>query len=81
VKRLSTGPARVLGLDEHGGPVAPGHPANLTLFDPAEVWTVGDRPFASKGRNSAYLGRSLRGRVVHTLLRGRFTVRDGEATG
>jgi dihydroorotase len=81
VKRLSTGPARVLGLDEHGGPVAPGHPANLTLFDPAEAWTVGDRPFASKGRNSAYLGRSLRGRVVHTLLRGRFTVRDGEATG
>jgi dihydroorotase len=81
VKRLSTGPARVLGLDEHGGPVAPGRPANLTLFDPAEVWTVGDRPFASKGRNSAYLGRSLRGRVVHTLLRGRFTVRDGEATG
>ena len=81
VERLSTGPAGVLGLDEHGGPVAPGRPANLTLFDPAAEWTVGDRPFASKGRNSAYLGRTLRGRVVHTLLRGRFTVRDGEATG
>jgi dihydroorotase len=81
VERLSTGPAGVLGLDEHGGPVAPGRPANLTLFDPAAEWTVGDRPFASKGRNSAYLGRTLRGRVVHTLLRGRFAVRDGEATG
>jgi dihydroorotase len=81
VERLSTGPARVLGLDDHGGPVAPGRPANLVLFDPAAEWTVGDRPLASKGRNSAFLGHSLRGRVIHTLLRGRFTVRDGEPTG
>jgi dihydroorotase len=80
VERMSTGPSRVLGLDDHGGPVAPGRPANLVVFDPAAEWTVGDRPFASKGRNSAYLGRSLRGQVVHTLLRGRFTVRDGEPT-
>jgi dihydroorotase len=80
VERMSTAPARLLGLDEHGGPVTPGRPANLTLFDPTAEWTVGDRPFASKGRNSAFLGRSLRGRVVHTLLRGEFIVRDGELT-
>jgi dihydroorotase len=80
VERMSTGPSRVLGLDDHGGPVTPGRPANLVVFDPAAEWIVGDRPFASKGQNSAYLGRSLRGRVVHTLLRGRFTVRDGEPT-
>lgn len=80
VERMSAAPARLLGLDEHGGPVAPGRPANLVLFDPEAEWTVGDRPFASKGRNSAFLARSLRGRVIHTLLRGELTVRDGEAT-
>jgi dihydroorotase len=80
VERMSTAPARLLGLEEHGGPVTPGRPANLILFDPAAEWTVGDRPFASKGRNSAFLGRSLRGSVVHTLLRGDFIVRDGELT-
>jgi dihydroorotase len=80
VERLSTEPARILGLDDHGGPVAPGRPANLVLFDPDAEWTVGERPFASKGENSAFLGRKLRGKVIHTLLRGRFTVRDGEAT-
>jgi dihydroorotase len=80
IDRMSSAPARILGLDEHGGPIAPGRPANLVLFDPAAEWTVGDRPFASKGRNSAFLGRRLRGRVVHTLLRGAFTVRDGEPT-
>ncbi|HEV3474585.1 MAG TPA: dihydroorotase [Actinomycetota bacterium] len=79
VERMSTTPARILGLADHGGPVAPGRPANLVAFDPAAEWTVGERPFASRGRNSAFLGRTLRGRVVHTLLRGRFTVQDGEA--
>jgi dihydroorotase len=80
VDRMSTSPARILGLDEHGGPLIPGRDANLVVFDPAAEWTVGERPFASRGRNSAFLGRTLRGRVVHTLLRGTFTVRDGEAT-
>jgi dihydroorotase len=80
VERMSTTPARLLGLDDHGGPVTPGRPANLILFDPSAEWTVGDRPFASRGRNSAFLGRTLRGRMVHTLLRGDFLVRDGEPT-
>ena len=78
VAAMSTNPARILGLQDHGGPIEPGRTANLVLFDPAAEWTAGDRPFASKSRNSAFLGRSLRGRVVHTMLRGRFTVRDGE---
>jgi dihydroorotase len=77
VDRLSTAPARILGLPDHGGPVSPGTPANLVLFDPEAEWTVGDRPFHSMSANSAFLGRQLRGRVVHTLLRGDFTVRDG----
>lgn len=81
VRAMSTEPARILGLGEHGGPLEPGQAANLVVFDPAEVWRVGDRPFATKGRNSAFLGREVRGRVRHTLLRGAFTVREGEAVG
>ncbi|HEX2031114.1 MAG TPA: dihydroorotase [Actinomycetota bacterium] len=80
IRRLSTAPAAILRLSEHGGPVAPGRPANLVAFDPAAEWVVGERPFVSKARNSAFLGRRLRGRVIHTLLRGEFTVRDGEPT-
>lgn len=78
---MSTRPARLLGLDGHGGPVLPGRPANLMVFDPSAEWTVGERPFASMARNSAFWGRTLRGRVLHTLLRGSFTLRDGEPTG
>ena len=80
VERMSSTPASILRLDEHGGPIAPGRPANLVVFDPAAEWTVGERPFASMARNSAFTDRKVRGRVVHTLLRGTFTVQDGEAT-
>ena len=78
VEAMSTAPARILGAPDHGGPVEPGAPANMVAFDPDAVWTVSP-PFASKSRNSAFLGRTLRGRVVHTLFRGEPVVRDGEA--
>ena len=78
VEALSTAPARILGAGDHGGPIEPGRPANLVAFDPAEEWLV-ELPFASRSRNSAFLGRTLRGRVVHTVYRGELTVADGKA--
>jgi dihydroorotase len=80
VEALSTIPARILGATDHGGPIEPGRPANLVAFDPEERWNV-EPPFASKARNSAFLGRALTGRVRHTLLRGELTVTHGKVTG
>jgi dihydroorotase len=79
VEALSTAPARILGAADHGGPIEAGRPANLVVFDPAASWVV-EPPFASKSRNSAFLGRTLKGRVVYTMLRGQLTVADGKAT-
>jgi dihydroorotase len=78
IEVLSTAPARILGASDHGGPIEPGRPANLVVFDPAAEWTV-EPPFASRSRNSAFLGRRLRGRVVHTVFRGSLVVADGKA--
>lgn len=78
IEAMSVTPARILGAADHGGPIAPGRPANLVAFDPAAEWTV-EPPFASKSRNSAFLGRALRGRVVHTMLHGSLVVADGKA--
>jgi dihydroorotase len=80
IRRLSSEPARILGADEHGGPVSPGRPANLVVFDPDAEWVVGDAPRWSMAANSAFTGRTLRSRAVHTLLRGQFTLRKGEPT-
>jgi dihydroorotase len=78
VEALSAAPARILGAAGHGGPIEAGRPANLVVFDPGAAWVV-EAPFASKSRNSMFLGRTLRGRVVHTVLRGEIVVADGKA--
>jgi dihydroorotase len=79
IEALSAAPARILGAADHGGPLEPGRPANLLLLDPDATWTV-EPPFVSKARNSAFLGRTLVGRVRATMLRGTFTVWDGKPT-
>jgi dihydroorotase len=79
VEAMSVVPARILGATAHGSPIEPGRPANLTIVDLGERWNV-EAPFASKARNSAFLGSSLTGRVRHTVLRGSLTVLDGKAT-
>ena len=80
VALLSWRPAVIAGVaDRHGGPIQPGRPANLTVFDPDESWTVTPARFASKSRNTPYAGRSVRGRVRHTILSGTPVVVDGAA--
>ena len=77
---LSHNPARIAGLsNRHGGPVAAGRPANLTVFDPDLTWSVIPAKLASKSRNTPYAGRSVRGKVRHTFLDGLAVVLDGEA--
>jgi dihydroorotase len=77
---LSWRPAAILGADgAHGGPVAPGRPANLCVLDPAATWVVDPSAMASRSRNTPYAGRELRGRVRHTFLWGEPVVLDGEA--
>ena len=78
IAMLSVEPAIILGAAEHGGPIAAGHPANLTVFDPDQTWTVDPSTLSSRSHNTPFAGRKLRGRVIHTILRGRFTVENGE---
>jgi dihydroorotase len=77
--RLSWQPARIAGLADHGGPVAPCRPAHLTVFDPEAVWEVDPTKLASRSRNTPYAGRKLTGKVRHTLLAGDPVVIDGQA--
>ncbi|HZU80262.1 MAG TPA: dihydroorotase [Acidimicrobiales bacterium] len=81
---LSWRPARLLGVTpgdggEQGGPVAAGAPANLCVVDPAATWELDPGRLASRSRNTPWAGRSLRGRVRHTVRRGEAVVIDAEA--
>lgn len=76
---LSWQPAAVAGLENHGGPIVPGRPANLCVVDPEAMWEVSLANSASRSRNNPYEARKLTGRVRHTILRGELVVLDGEA--
>ena len=77
---LSWRPAAIAGIaDRHGVVVAPGAPANLCVVDPDETWTVSGVAMASRSHNTPYEGRTLRGRVRHTIRAGEPVVIDGEA--
>ena len=77
---LSWRPAAIAGIgDRHGVVVVPGAPANLCVVDPDETWTVSGAAMASRSHNTPYEGRTLRGRVRHTIRAGEPVVIDGEA--
>ena len=59
-------------------PLAPGEPANLTLYNPTTREVVDPATHASRSRNSPFAGMTLPGQVVATFLRGRPTVLDGK---
>ena len=68
VARMSTIPARIFGLP--GGTLAPGSPADVTVFDPAAQWIVRPQEFFSRSRNTPFAGRRLTGRASVTIVRG-----------
>jgi dihydroorotase len=75
--RMSSSPARIGRVDDHGRPLEVGEPANLVLVDPKAPWEVTPQMLASRSRNSPYLSRTLPASVWATFLRGRPTVLEG----
>lgn len=64
IDRLTLGPRRVLRLPSVT--IAEGQAAVLTLFDPSAEWTF-TRP-VSPAKNSPFLGQTLTGKVLGTVL-------------
>ncbi|MFM8504365.1 MAG: dihydroorotase, partial [Acidimicrobiaceae bacterium] len=80
VALMSWNPAKIARIDaEHGRDVVAGIKANLCVFDPQLTWSVDPERLASKSINTPYVGRTLRGRVRHTIFKGTATVIDGQA--
>jgi dihydroorotase len=72
---MSWQPARLAGLaGTHGGPIAPGAPANLCAIDTARRWVVDPAALASRSHNTPFAGRSLTGKARHTIYAGEAVV-------
>jgi dihydroorotase len=68
VELFTTGPARILGIDRK---IAPGEPADLTIFSTDHEWTFRADESPSKSRNTPFDGRAFRGAPMATFVAGR----------
>ena len=76
IDKMSCAPARLFRLA--GGTLRRGAVADVSVFDPEAKWMVDPTLFRSKGRNTPYAGRELRGRVHFTIVDGRVIHRLSE---
>jgi len=67
IELMSSGPARAFNLP--GGTLRPGSPADVTLLNLDERFQV-TNTFQSKASNSPFIGETLQGRVVATIVGG-----------
>lgn len=73
-ERMSLAPARILGLDK--GSLGEGKAADITVIRPSQSYTIDRETFASKGRNTPFHGKTVRGRVTATICDGRLVYKD-----
>lgn len=78
VDRMSSGPARILGIP--AGSLAVGAAADITVFDPDQEWTVEPDLFYTRGKASPFAGKQLTGRAVLTMVEGKIVMRNGQVT-
>lgn len=74
LRKMTVNPASILRVP--GGRLAIGADADVTIFDPDEVWVVDPDKFASKGRNTPFVGHELKGRVKYTIVGGKIIYQD-----
>ena len=72
----ATNPARIMGIDRKGA-IAVGMDADLAVIDVNGTTDVSSSKTISSAGYSIYDGWKLKGRIVHTLVRGAFAMRDG----
>jgi dihydroorotase len=66
---MSANPADILGLT--GGVIKEGAPADITIADLRAEYTLKEEDIISKGKNSPFIGHTLRGAVTHTIVDGK----------
>lgn len=77
VALTSTNTAKRFGLYPRKGTLAPGSDADITIIDPGQSWTIAKDDLLYKMKWTPLMGRTLQGRVVHTIVRGRTVYKDG----
>ncbi|MBC2696565.1 MAG: dihydroorotase [Desulfobacteraceae bacterium] len=68
VEKMSTNPAKILGLDIG---IKTGRPADITIFDPDLSYKIDSGKFQSFSRNTPFNGWDMKGKAVLTMVGGK----------
>ena len=74
IKKLTVNPAHILGLNK--GTLSPGADADITIIDTKTKRKI--ETFESQSNNSPFIGYTLRGFAVYTIVGGRICMAEGE---
>lgn len=75
VDKMSCKPAEIFRLK--GGKLTVGAPADVTILDLEQEWTVDNTKFYTTGKVSPFNGKKCKGKAVAAVLAGKLVMRDG----
>jgi dihydroorotase len=76
VRWSSANPARIWGLYPRKGVIQAGAEADIAVVDLGREWMIDDAKLQSLSRVTPFHGRRVKGLPIHTLVRGRFVMKD-----
>ena len=71
IEKMTYAPAKIIRIDEKKWHLSIGADADISIFDPNEEWIVDEKKFFSKGKNSPYIWKTLKGKTVYTIVGGK----------
>jgi dihydroorotase len=76
VRLSAAAPAKIWGLYPRKGTIQPGADADIAIVDLEREWAIEDAKLQSRSKITPWNGRRVQGLPLHTLVRGRFVMRE-----
>jgi dihydroorotase len=76
VRLAAAAPAKIWGLYPRKGAIQPGADADIAIVDLKRAWTIDDAKLQSRSKITPWNGWRVQGLPLHTLVRGRFVMRE-----
>ncbi len=81
VEVTSVNAAKIFGFYPRKGVIEPGSDADLIICDLEKEWTITSEKVYTKTQLNPHHGKKIKGKVTHTILRGKVIMEEGKVIG